>query len=125
MTQSQEPTEIFDGVTPELLAEFVRISTEIGFEAALEQFRGEATDIGPVYASEEAARRAAGETVQYLSIREFAERVDLAVNTVKGYRARGALPPADGRVGKTEGWLESTIDHWAANRSGQGARTDL
>jgi hypothetical protein len=59
-------------------------------------------------------------TVRGLSIAEFAARVDRSVNTIKSYRAKGMLPPADVRIGTMDGWFPETIDNWAANRPGRG-----
>ncbi|MDF3311823.1 hypothetical protein P3H15_43360 [Rhodococcus sp. T2V] len=42
------------------------------------------------------------------------------MNTIKSYRAKGMLPPADVRIGTMDGWFPETIDNWAANRPGRG-----
>ena len=39
--------------------------------------------------------------------------------------SRGQAPKADEMIGRTPRWAEATIDTWAANRPGQGARTDI
>jgi predicted DNA-binding transcriptional regulator AlpA len=55
-------------------------------------------------------------SIKYLNLTEFAERVNIERDTLAKYK----LPPADGLVGDRRGWLESTIDHWNANRPGRG-----
>jgi predicted DNA-binding transcriptional regulator AlpA len=60
-----------------------------------------------------------------LSMRQIAERANLAESTVRTYRSRGDLPAPDVTIGTTPGWLPSTIDPWIAALPGQGSRTDL
>ncbi|ORI21869.1 hypothetical protein BH686_04275 [Rhodococcus erythropolis] len=50
--------------------------------------------------------------VHYLSLGEFAERANISVNTMKGYRKDGRLPNEDGEVGRNRGWLPETADEW-------------
>lgn len=68
-------------------------------------------------------------TVHYLGTAAVAERVGLAVPTVRSYIKKGLLPPADATIstpsGYLRGWTPETIDTWFASRPGQGARTDL
>ncbi|MFZ2526595.1 MAG: XRE family transcriptional regulator [Rhodococcus sp. (in: high G+C Gram-positive bacteria)] len=61
-------------------------------------------------------------TVRGLSIAEFAARVDCSVNTIKSYRVKGMLPPADVRIGAIDGWLPETVDNWLLHRPGRGHR---
>lgn len=63
--------------------------------------------------------------IHYLSLGEFAERVDIAFDTMKKYRKEGRLPGEDGEVGRNRGWLPETADYWLEHRVGAGARTDL
>lgn len=68
-------------------------------------------------------------TVNYLSLTGFANRVGISPNTARAYREQGRLPEPDVTIGDgnraTLGWHKDTVDHWMANRKGQGARTDL
>ncbi|MDV6278369.1 hypothetical protein R3Q06_33605 [Rhodococcus erythropolis] len=50
--------------------------------------------------------------VHYLSLGEFAERANIPVNTMKGYRTDGRLPGEDREVGRNRGWLPETADEW-------------
>ena len=52
--------------------------------------------------------------IHYLSLGEFAERANISVNTMKGYRKDGRLPGEDGEVGRNRGWLPETADEWIA-----------
>lgn len=69
------------------------------------------------------------QTVHYLSLKEFAQRIGLQQGTLSSYHAQGRLPEPDAIIGSgpraTRGWLAETVDEWQANRPGQGARTDL
>lgn len=56
------------------------------------------------------------QVVKYLSIGEFATRAELSVNTMKGYKKKGLLPSPDARVGKSDGWLDATVDRWILAR---------
>ncbi|MBP1054328.1 transcriptional regulator [Rhodococcus qingshengii] len=49
-----------------------------------------------------------------MSLGEFAERANISVNTMKGYRKDGRLPGEDGEVGRNRGWLPETADEWIA-----------
>lgn len=69
-------------------------------------------------------------TTRYLSLNGFAQRTGIARSTLATYRADGRLPEPDAIIGGegrggTQGWLPETVDHWIANRVGQGTRTDL
>lgn len=69
-------------------------------------------------------------TIRYLSLNGFAKRAGLSRSTLVSYRHQGRLPEPDAIIGGegrggTHGWLTETIDHWMANRVGQGHRTDL
>ncbi|MFC8182377.1 helix-turn-helix transcriptional regulator [Rhodococcus sp. NPDC057297] len=64
-------------------------------------------------------------TIRYLSRGEIAERLGVSLDAIKGYQKQGYLPEPDALVGRNQGWLETTIEHWHANRPGAGARTDL
>lgn len=68
-------------------------------------------------------------TINYLSLTGFANRVGISPNTARAYREQGRLPEPDVTIGDgnraTLGWHPDTVDHWAANRVGQGTRTDL
>ena len=66
-----------------------------------------------------------GMTVQYLGAAEVAARVGVAPSTISSYAARGQMPEPDVRIGPIAGWSSETIDAWAGNRPGRGARTDL
>lgn len=52
----------------------------------------------------------------YLNLTEFAERIDIARDTLAKYR----LPPHDAMIGDRRGWLPSTIDEWNDARPGRG-----
>lgn len=55
--------------------------------------------------------------IHYLSLGEFAERVDIAFDTMKKYRKESRLPGEDGEVGRNRGWLPETADEWIAART--------
>lgn len=65
----------------------------------------------------------------YLGAQAFAARVGLSVNTIRSYLLKGLLPEPDAVIvtasGELRGWRPETIDQWARNRPGRGARTDL
>lgn len=65
----------------------------------------------------------------YLSIGDFAARINVARATIEAYNRDGRLPAPDVIIGlagrKTRGWAVDTIDAWQAARPGQGARTDI
>lgn len=63
--------------------------------------------------------------IHYLSLAEFAERVQLSQNTIKSYYRKGLLPTPDAVLGRSRGWLPETVDIWSRNRRGRGARSDL
>lgn len=61
---------------------------------------------------------------------QVAAKLGIAPGTWRGYRSRppvgNPVPEPDGwHDTRTAWWRESTIDDWAARRSGAGARTDL
>lgn len=58
-------------------------------------------------------------TIRGLSIGEFAARTGYSVNTMKSYRAKDMLPPADFQIGSIDGWLPETVDRWASTRPGR------
>ena len=66
---------------------------------------------------------------EYLGTAAVAQRVGLAVATVRSYILKGLLPDADVVIttpsGPLRGWSPETIDAWLASRPGRGARTDL
>mgnify|MGYP000898080428 CR=1 FL=1 len=66
---------------------------------------------------------------EYLGTASVAERVGLAVVTIRSYIRKELLPPADVVIttpsGPLRGWAPETIDAWLASRPGRGARTDL
>lgn len=68
-------------------------------------------------------------TREYLGTAAVAERVGLAVPTIRSYIRKGLLPDADVIIttpsGPLRGWMPETIDAWQASRPGQGTRTDL
>lgn len=49
----------------------------------------------------------------------------MTVSTWASMVSRHQAPQPDERIGRTPRWSEATIRDWAANRPGQGARTDL
>ena len=70
---------------------------------------------------------------RYLNLAQFEKHLGLAYGSLS---SRIKLPTPDVVVGPVNddgtlprgtvrGWLVETIDEWNANRSGQGARTDL
>lgn len=65
---------------------------------------------------------------EYLGTAAVAERVGLAVPTIRSYIRKGLLPDADVIIstpsGPLRGWSPETIDQWQRSRPGRGARTD-
>lgn len=61
----------------------------------------------------------------YWSRTDFAKHLGVQPTTLSKYK----LPPPDVLIGtegrRTAGWLPETVEEWAANRPGRGARTDL
>ncbi|WP_110783753.1 MerR family transcriptional regulator [Mycolicibacterium mucogenicum] len=47
--------------------------------------------------------------IHYLSLAEFAERVQLSQNTIKSYYRKGLLPTPDAVLGRSRGWLPETV----------------
>lgn len=68
-------------------------------------------------------------TTEYLGTAAVAERVGLAVATIRSYILKDIMPEADVTIttpsGPLRGWSPETIDAWQAARPGRGARTDL
>ena len=68
-------------------------------------------------------------TAKYLGTAAVAERVGLAVPTIRSYIRKGLMPDADVIIatpsGPLRGWAPETIDEWQRDRPGRGARTDL
>lgn len=68
-------------------------------------------------------------TAEYLGTAAVADRIGLAVPTVRSYIRKGLLPDADVIIttpsGPLRGWAPETIDTWLDSRPGRGARTDL
>lgn len=64
-------------------------------------------------------------TIRYLSRGEIADKLGVSLDAIKKAQARPDFPKPDALVGRNQGWLETTIEHWHANRPGRGARTDL
>lgn len=66
---------------------------------------------------------------EYLGTAAVAERVGLAVPTIRSYIRKGLLPDADVIIstpsGPLRGWSPETIDQWQRSRPGRGARADL
>ena len=54
----------------------------------------------------------------FLSIGEFAQRANLSVNTLNGYRRKGLLPQPDASIGRVDGWSIATVDQWLSTRPG-------
>ncbi|WP_449280426.1 helix-turn-helix transcriptional regulator [Leucobacter sp.] len=54
--------------------------------------------------------------IRYLGRAEVAERIGVAYGTLSRYK----LPEPDAMIGRTQGWLEETIDTWNAARPGRG-----
>ena len=53
-------------------------------------------------------------TTEYLGVKQVAEYLGVANAAVYD------LPEPDVRIGRTRGWLPSTIDEWNAKRPGRG-----
>lgn len=53
-------------------------------------------------------------TTEYLGVKQVAEYLGVANAAVYD------LPEPDVRIGRTRGWLPSTIDEWNASRPGRG-----
>lgn len=57
---------------------------------------------------------------RFLSTTEVAARLGITRAAVSKYD----LPQPDAMIGAIRGWLPETIDHWQAQRPGQGYRSD-
>ncbi|KAB8287918.1 helix-turn-helix transcriptional regulator [Bifidobacterium avesanii] len=55
-------------------------------------------------------------TTEYLGVKQVAERLGITQGALLSLR----LPEPDALIGRTRGWLPSTIDEWNANRPGRG-----
>lgn len=55
---------------------------------------------------------------KYLSVSDVAKRLGVTSAAISSYK----LPKPDAMIGRTRGWLPSTIDEWNANRPGHGGR---
>lgn len=68
-------------------------------------------------------------TTEYLGTAAVAERLGLAVPTIRSYILRDLMPAPDVIIstpsGPLRGWAPETIDEWKRDRPGRGARTDL
>lgn len=68
-------------------------------------------------------------TAEYLGTAAVAERLGLAVPTIRSYILHGLMPEPDVVIstpsGPLRGWAPETIDEWQRDRPGRGARTDL
>jgi hypothetical protein len=60
--------------------------------------------------------------IEYLSRKQFAERIGVKPDTLGNYKDK--LPEPDATIGDVKGWLPATVDAWQKSRPGQGARTD-
>lgn len=49
---------------------------------------------------------------QQWSVAEVAAYLGVKSRTVTAYLARGQMPPADGRVGRSPWWWDRTIREW-------------
>jgi hypothetical protein len=58
-----------------------------------------------------------------LTVRDAAAWAGVTPSTWRSYVARGQAPAADGHLGATPYWHESTVRAWLDNRPGQGRRT--
>ena len=57
----------------------------------------------------------------YLDIAGAAEHLGVRPETVTRYRTAGVFPVPDMWLGRSPGWLPSTLDVWRASRPGRGA----
>lgn len=55
-------------------------------------------------------------TTEYLGVKQVAERLGITQGALLSLR----MPEPDALIGRTRGWLPSTIDRWNANRPGRG-----
>jgi hypothetical protein len=57
--------------------------------------------------------------IEYLSLTEAAEAIEIPIGTVKTWHADGVFPEADARIGsgtgsaRRLGWLPKTVKTWA------------
>lgn len=55
-------------------------------------------------------------TTEYLGVKQVAERLGITQGALLSLR----MPEPDAMIGRTRGWLPSTIDEWNASRPGRG-----
>ncbi|MCZ0983985.1 hypothetical protein O1L60_45305 [Streptomyces diastatochromogenes] len=70
---------------------------------------------------------APGQQAEVWGYAKVAEASGVAVGTIRYYwsQKRHLLPDPDVMMGDKPGWYPATIQQWAANRPGQGFRSDL
>lgn len=56
----------------------------------------------------------------FVDLAGVASLLNVSYSTVRTYRVKGQLPPADRMYGRTPVWRPETIRTWAATRPGQG-----
>lgn len=86
-------------------------------ELAVEERERKERD-GAVHASRLAKTGRDDGAVRYLNAVEALERIGAKEVGLEG----DSLPEPDALIGRTRGWLPSTIDEWNANRSERGGR---
>jgi len=69
-----------------------------------------------------AAPRRRSVKVSDLTTSEAAALAGIKPRTWSAYVARGQAPPPVARIGNTPVWDRSHVEHWLANRPGQGSR---
>jgi len=66
--------------------------------------------------------------IQFLSLRQVAERLNLQPTTIQTYYKRNQLPEPDAVTGPpgyvVPGWLATTIDEWQSNRPTRPRRVE-
>ena len=60
------------------------------------------------------------EGVPRLTSKEAAERAGITVRSLYELVRRGTFPPADGRLGRTLWWNQTTVDKWKRSRRRPG-----
>lgn len=76
-------------------------------------------DLTSAEADEIVRRLVMADDVQ-MSAAHAAEHLGLKVGTLHAYRRDGLMPSADGMIGRTPWWWQSTIDTWWESRPGRG-----
>jgi len=61
---------------------------------------------------------------EFLTLADIAERAGITRGSAEVYRKRGDLPAPDIMLGRTPGWLTTTIDAWLATRRTWTRKTD-